>query len=75
DLRGAHNLWYVYSRNRQNFQRIRASLRGCLRQELSVTSNYNFESVMDDCRFGYLEQLSDVGRKIKLNKLWEVIFT
>ena len=75
DLRGAHNLWYVYSRNPQNFQRIRASLRGCLRQELSVTSNYNFESVMDDCGFGYLEQLSGVGRKIKLNKLWEVIFT
>ena len=75
DLRGAHNLWYVYSRNPQNFQRIRASLRGCLRQELSITSNYNFESVMDDCGFGYLEQLSGVGRKIKLNKLWEVIFT
>jgi len=30
---------------------------------------------MDDCGFGYLEQLSDVGRKIKLNRLWEVIFT
>jgi SAM-dependent methyltransferase len=75
DLRGAHNLWYVYSRNPQNFQRIRASLRDHLRQELSVTSHYNFESVMDDCGFGYLEQLSGVGRKIKLNKLWEVIFT
>jgi SAM-dependent methyltransferase len=75
DLRGAHNLWYVYSRNPQNFQRIRASLRDCLRQELSVSSNYNFESIMDDCGFGYLEQLSDVGRKIKLNRLWEVIFT
>jgi hypothetical protein len=75
DLRGAHNLWYVYSRNPQNFQRIRASLRDCLRQELSVSSNYNFESIMDDCGFGYLEQLSGVGRKIKLNKLWEVIFT
>jgi hypothetical protein len=75
DLRGAHNLWYVYSRNPQNFQRIRASLRDCLRQELSVTSHYNFESVMDDCGFRYLEQLSGVGRKIKLNKLWEVIFT
>jgi len=75
DLRGAHNLWYVYSRNPQNFQRIRASLRDRLRQELSVTSHYNFESVMDDCGFGYLEQLSGVGRKIKLNKLWEVIVT
>jgi hypothetical protein len=75
DLRGAHNLWYVYSRNPQNFQRIRASLRDCLGQELSVTSHYNFESVMDDCGFRYLEQLSGVGRKIKLNKLWEVIFT
>ena len=75
DLRGAHNLWYIYSRNPNNFQRIRASLRGCLRQELSITSNYNFESVMDDCGFGYLEQLSGVGRKIKLNKLWEVIVT
>ena len=75
DLRGAHNLWYVYSRNPQNFQRIRASLRDCLRQELSVSSNYNFESIMDDCGFGYLEQLSGVGRKIKLNKLWEVTFT
>jgi SAM-dependent methyltransferase len=75
DIRGAHNLWYVYSRNPQNFQRIRASLRYCLRQELSVSSNYDFESIMDDCGFGYLEQLSGVGRKIKLNKLWEVIFT
>jgi SAM-dependent methyltransferase len=75
DLRGAHNLWYVYSRNPQNFQRIRASLRDCSRQELSVSSNYNFESIMDDCGFGYLEQLSGVGRKIKLNKLWEVTFT
>jgi len=75
DLRGAHNLWYVYGRNPQNFQRIRASLRDCLRQELSVTSHYNFESVMDDCGFRYLEQLSGIGRKIKLNKLWEVIFT
>ncbi|MDP9305947.1 MAG: class I SAM-dependent methyltransferase, partial [Thermoproteota archaeon] len=75
DLRGAHNLWYVYCRNPQNFQRVRASLRGCLRQELLVTSHYNFESVMDDCGFGYLEQLSCVRCKIKLNKLWEVIFT
>ena len=75
DLRGAHNLWYIYSRNPQNFQKIRASLRDRLRQELSITPHYNFESAMDDCGFGYLEQLSDVGRKIKLNRLWEVIFT
>ena len=27
DLRGAHSLWYIYSRNPQNFQRIRASKR------------------------------------------------
>jgi SAM-dependent methyltransferase len=75
DLRGAHNLWYIYSRNPQNFQKIRGSLRDRLRQELSITPHYNFESAMDDCGFGYLEQLSDVGRKIKLNRLWEVIFT
>jgi SAM-dependent methyltransferase len=75
DLRGAHNLWYVYSRNPQNFQKVIASLRLCLRQELSVISHYNFEFVLDDCRFGYLEQLSCIGRRIKLNKLWEVIFT
>ncbi len=75
DLRGAHNLWYVYSRNPQNFEKIRTSLRLCLRQELLVPSHYNFESVLDDCRFGYLEQLFYIGRRIKLNRLWKIIFT
>ena len=75
NLRGAHSLWYVYSKDKQESKKITTALRSCLVQEsLSDVLPYDFEAVLDDCGFGYFEQLTSNNRGAELNRLWEVIF-
>ena len=76
DLRGAHALWYVYSRHIQKTHRIKAALRFCATQERTLgLFPYDFEVVLDDCGFSYLEQLTSNNRGMELNRLWEITFT
>ncbi|MEW5839911.1 MAG: hypothetical protein AB1753_02815 [Thermoproteota archaeon] len=66
-LRGAHNLWYVYARP----ARV-ASVREALERQLAIEDpgeRYDFESVLDEAGFGYMEKLAGVQQP-----LWQVQF-
>jgi len=68
-LRSAHNFWYVYARP-DLAERVRAGLKAHLAAE-NANDCYDFESVLDECGFGYMEELSTLT---KARKLWEVMF-
>jgi SAM-dependent methyltransferase len=74
NLRGAHSLWYLYSRDLQKSRRIKEALRSYLIQERSLIQSYDFESVLDDCGFGYLELLPHSRYNTKLDRLWQAIY-
>lgn len=68
-LRGAHNFWYVYAR--PNFSnKARSGLQAQLDRE-KADDRLDFESVLDECGFGYKEELSALANG---KKLWEVMF-
>ena len=68
-LRGAHNLWYVYARpDRHN------AVANALRKQTEIENpadKYDFESVLDECGFGYLEKM---GNSASQSPLWQVHF-
>ncbi|MEM2139448.1 hypothetical protein [Nitrososphaera sp.] len=68
-LRGAHNFWYVYARP-EIAGRVASGLKTHLATE-NAKERYDFESVLDECGFGYMEELSTLTTA---KKLWEVIF-
>jgi len=68
-MRGAHNLWYVYTKP-EHAASARAGLRTALESE-DPGDRFDFESVLDECGFGYLEELSSLARG---SRLWEVNF-
>lgn len=68
-LRSAHNFWYVYAKPEIASQ-VRAGLKARLAAE-NAGDRYDFESVLDECGFGYMEELSTLT---KAKKLWEVMF-
>ena len=75
-LRGAHNLWYVYSRPYKSIG-VKLALEEWLHKEPSLlkADRYAFEETLDDCGYGYLEELEpleEVGSL--LNKMWQVHF-
>jgi hypothetical protein len=76
-LRGAHNLWYVYSKKRGKSEAIKSALVSCLeREKRTVVERYDFESVLDDCGFRYFEELTIFSNcKLKKVHLWEIQFT
>ncbi|MCI0557309.1 MAG: tRNA (guanine-N(7)-)-methyltransferase [Nitrososphaera sp.] len=68
-LRSAHNFWYVYAK--PEFVTATASgLKSWLGRE-DASDRYDFESVLDECGFGYMQELPALTTS---NKLWEVIF-
>jgi hypothetical protein len=68
-LRGAHNLWYVYARpDRRNS--VAEALRKQSESEASG-DGYDFESVLDECGYGYMEK---VAGPLAAAKLWQVRF-
>jgi hypothetical protein len=73
-LRGAHNLWYVYSNDRTNSAAIKAALQRCIEQESRTpTERYDFEDVLDECGFRYFEDLeTSAGVKTRKERLWEI---
>lgn len=69
-LRGSHNYWYVYCNNDTYCRQIKSGLsKQALFEETLIKSNkYDFEEVLDDLGFGFLET-------VKNKKLWEIIFS
>jgi SAM-dependent methyltransferase len=74
DLRGAHNLWYVYTKNLDHTDKIRDALTHNQKKDLT---KYDFEQVMDKCGYRYFEnqQLSKNSEiKSNLVSLWRIEF-
>jgi SAM-dependent methyltransferase len=73
DLRGAHNLWYVYTKNSEYIDKVSKALIYCQQKD---QTKYDFEQVMDECGFKYFEdsQFSEKGNENKLFSLWKIQF-
>ena len=74
-LRGAHNLWYVYSKEPQISDAIKSALMLRLEQEKqTVQERYDFEDVLDECEYGYLQKLSSTHSGAESDRLWDIRF-
>jgi hypothetical protein len=74
-LRGAHNLWYVYSKEPQISDAIKSALMLRLEQEKqTVQERYDFEDVLDECEYGYLQKLSSTHSGTESDSLWDIRF-
>ena len=72
ELRGAHNLWYVYSKPKYK-DTIKETLRKCLKHEgQKEIHTYEFEDVLDDAGYGYLESIKTSNEEYLL---WNIVFT
>ena len=74
NLRGAHNLWYVYSKP-QLKEKIKVALKMWIEQEIKIKDNnnirYEFEDILDSTGYKYFEMLKSPFIK---HRLWEIIF-
>ncbi len=71
DLRGAHNLWYVYCKP-QLKNTVKSVLKCCLEEELKKGSlQYELETVLDNTGYKYFEKLKNPFIK---HRLWNIIF-
>ena len=73
DLRGAHNLWYVYTKNLEYIDTIKDVLIHCQQKD---QAEYVFEQVMDECGFACFEN-SQFPKKVNesdLYSLWKIEF-
>lgn len=67
-LRGAHNLWYVYAR-----PSLKSKVANALRDQMGLEGDlqsigtYDFEHVLDDCGFSFLEGLDNGEMLWKIN--------
>jgi hypothetical protein len=74
-LRGAHNLWYIYSRDKVISKRIKRNLAIAANGERSdLNETYDYEGVLDECGFGYLQELSTLSNGSR-EKLWEIRYS
>jgi len=73
-LRTAHNFWYIYTKPEIS-HRVREGLGRWLKKEerecLDPKQRFDFESVLDECGFHYMERLAALLPKS--NQLWKVI--
>lgn len=74
-LRTAHNLWYIYTRPEIS-HKVGIGLKCWLKKEeherLYAKQRFDFETVLDECGFHYMETLPALISKG--NQLWEVRF-
>ena len=68
-LRSAHNFWYVYARPEFALV-VQTALESWLEKE-DPGDRFAFESVLDECGFGYKQELPALTSG---SNLWEVIF-
>lgn len=73
EMRGAHNLWYVYSKPWQAHIVKEAIKRQFEKESLSVVAidRYNFENLLDECGYGYMQKLENPA---VVEPLWQVQF-
>ena len=67
-MRGAHNLWYVYAKP-QRVQNVKVALRRQVEKESPSHQVYDFESLLDECGYGYLQKLENPAI---LEPMWQV---
>ena len=69
-MRGAHNFWYVYAK-----PNMAAKVKDALEKQVAVEhllkERYDFESVLDECGFGYMQKLENPAVQ---DPLWQVRF-
>ncbi|MBA3978149.1 MAG: hypothetical protein H0X50_08180 [Nitrosopumilus sp.] len=72
NLRGAHNLWYVYCKPEWR-KKIKNALKLCLAEEFRKKNHeeYEFETVLDNTGYRYFEMLKNPFAK---HKLWDLVF-
>src|SRR5919205_1215323 len=58
EMRGAHNLWYVYAKP-QKLQNVKVALKRQVEKESPFDQVYDFESILDECGYGYLQKLEN----------------
>lgn len=73
DLRGAHNLWYIYTKDLEYGGKIKNAL---IHSQQENQAKYDFEGVIDECGFEYSEdsQFSKKVDKNSLYSLWNIEF-
>src|SRR5919199_2826301 len=60
EMRGAHNLWYIYSKKHTTSEVIKSALLQRLEEEKKAQQErYDFEDVLDECGFMYLQKLQN----------------
>src|ERR687885_2782091 len=75
ELRGAHNLWYVYSKELQTSEAIKLALMRRLEEEKqNVQERYDFEDVLDECGYGYFQKLPAPHSSAESDTLWDIKF-
>jgi hypothetical protein len=67
-MRGAHNLWYVYTKP-QKIQNVKAALNRQVEKESHLDQRYDFESTLDECGYGFLQKLEN---PTMLEPMWQV---
>ena len=75
EMRGAHNLWYVYSKKSAISKTIRSALLQRIEEENKVPQErYDFEDVLDECGFMYLQKLQNPSSDGENDPLWDIKF-
>jgi hypothetical protein len=67
-MRGAHNLWYVYAKP-QKVRIVKEALKRQVEKESPSDHRYNFESVLDECGYGFLQKLENPATP---EPMWQV---
>jgi len=75
DLRGAHNLWYIYSSDKDTSEKIRRNLALISKEERpDLNEKYDYEEVLDECGFGFHQELPTSANGLH-EKLWEIRYS
>jgi hypothetical protein len=69
-LRTAHNFWYVYAKPEFTIK-IKSGLQEWIKQLEDPNDRFDFESVLDECGFHYMEELPALANN---KRIWEVKF-
>ena len=67
-MRGAHNLWYVYAKP-QEVRSVKITLKMQVEKESPFNDRYDFESILDECGYGYLQKLENPAM---LEPMWQI---
>jgi SAM-dependent methyltransferase len=75
EMRGAHNLWYIYSKKSTTSEAIRSALvRRIEEEKKGPQERYDFEDILDECGFMYLQKLQNPSSNGENDPLWDIKF-